>query len=830
MRNLFPLILLRTLFVVILVAGIELRVFAQDQDADEIQLKLTEELALPRKHQNDPTIESTVFDLFLSDKFRGSILVSYTDDWFEIDEPRDAIDQIPEFNARKESIIPLLTGRIDRERTVDGVGKISYDLSSFRIILEPDAAFLKASGLNLSRRVMSPASKFTLQQTLGVSAVHEDNGTSQSAFNHRSFASVGEIFARIDGTAVQNRPYEIVEATAGDIVGDYQVRGGLLQLRGQIFSPSLQFGGVQVETAEQIFLDDDLAKGSPLELFIPSRSTVEFYRDGRLLTIKVLDYGLQEVDTSSFPQGSYDVDIVIRESTGRETRDRRFFTKAGFLASRGHPVFSFSAGVVRNRLEFRDTPIGQAGVRYRLSDILDVGASLTGTDKTRIGTVALNGLFRGLRFGVGGARSDDDASGVQGSLGFPLLGGSIDARVTKTYGGTVLALTPTPTPSEPLLIPARSELREDITIQEQQSTSISASRAFGPVDLRFNIQRNKVGGDKARYTNGPSLDWRIKATQAETLTARSSYLATEIGTAKALQLLYRRRFDGNWAFDLQLLQRWQESMDESLILLGATYDSIRGLVETGSRIQLTSEARKLQEEDGDNRSLTNGVNADITSEYLKVVGFGRNINQSGRATNTVGVNAESAFLVSDLGHVAVAHPVSAETAFIAEVEGDALAKGVPFEVLIDGQIREILELGEHAVIGLAPYRTYKASIRPTEGASIVSYDTTVHEFSVFPGNVVKRVWHIDKIFIVLGRVVDEEGKPIAHERIKGTKDYSFTEEDGTFQAEVTGRETLYIDSRRLKCDLPINFDHRPEYYLEAGDVVCRPKITPTDQN
>ena len=71
-----------------------------------------------------------------------------------------------------------------------------------------------------------------------------------------------------------------------------------------------------------------------------------------------------------------------------------------------------------------------------------------------------------------------------------------------------------------------------------------------------------------------------------------------------------------------------------------------------------------------------------------------------------------------------------------------------------------------------------------------------------------------------------DGAPIARERIRGTKEFTYTEDDGTFQGEITGKEPLYIESKRRRCELDLSIASRPEYYLEAGDVICRVKPAP----
>ena len=111
--------------------------------------------------QSSGDVESTVFDLYLGDKFAGSLVASYTDEWFEIEDPQDAVSQLTDLKGNTEKIQELLTGRVDKKRTTPGVGAVYYDLSTFRIIIEPDAAFMKGRALAMGQPAL--LTEITLQ-------------------------------------------------------------------------------------------------------------------------------------------------------------------------------------------------------------------------------------------------------------------------------------------------------------------------------------------------------------------------------------------------------------------------------------------------------------------------------------------------------------------------------------------------------------------------------------------------------------------------------------------------------------------------------------------
>lgn len=769
--------------------------------------------------------ESTVFDLYLGDEFQGAVVVTYTDEWFQIDDPADAVAQYTSLQGNKGKLVELFTGRISKMRSIEGVGVVFYDLGTFRIILQPDPSFLKSKSFDWRQKLGDPEPGLSLQQTLGFAASQDtDSATlgNSTAFTHRGLVSYEDIFLRSNGFITQDQSYQLNEATLGTIVDDYDARAGMLQMRSQSFTPSLRFAGLQFETSQNIFLENENARGSKMEIFVPSRSTVQFFRDSQLLAVQILDFGLQEIDTTSFPQGSYEVDIVITDSTGTETKDKRFFTKAGFLASRSAPIVFFSAGAVRDVMEVLSTPLGQAGLRMRASDFFDIGLGVTATDQRSIGSADVNGFYDVFRFGFGGATSSSGDFGRYGSLGVVAFDVSINGRLAHADGEATAASSQAPVPDAGGFVPQLARAPVDLVIQSQRSKSFSASRSFGPVSVRYNLQDNRVGEGPNLYARGPTLDYRIYDDEVSNVVLRGAYFDTEAKSNSSLQLFYRYRISPSLSLNSQLMRRWQGDQEELLLLAGVTYNSQRFGSGAGSRMQLLEEARRSERAGEKLETLTSTVQGNMQADYLTLGTFVRdNRVRDGDSRTTLGVNAESTIFISNEGDLDLSMPPQNEAVFVAEVDGSLLSDQDRFDVLVNGQRQGVVARGSRAIISLTPYREYSISLAAQEGSSLVDYDVAKYKVSLFPGNVAKRVWQVDKVFVLLGRVVDEEGEPITRERIRGAKGYGFTEADGTFQIEVSGRESLSIESPRRKCALELSIDEVPEYVLDVGDIVCR---------
>lgn len=767
-------------------------------------------------------LETTLFDVYVGDKFKGAVLADYTNSWLEISDPDVVVEQLSDLREAAR-LLPLLTGKITGTRSIEGVGSITYKLNTFRIVISLNEKFLVATNLILERIAPDPNLGLTVQQRVGVTAAGTVDSNLNTAFNHRTIASRGQYFAVLDGAVVSNQPYEITEAKAGGIFGDYRASSGLLQTTGNNFAPSLQFAGIGVETAQELFLDQDLIRGSRFEVFVPSRSRVEFYRDGRIIAVQSLDFGLREIDTTQFPQGSYDVDIVITDSFGVVTRERKFFTKSGLLASANHPVFFLQLGSIRDNLDLSDVAVYQTGVRWRAGDVFDLGGSIYGSENLTIGSIETNALYRDIRFSAGYVGSSQNDAGVSTSLGASLLGIGFNFSLSQTLrGGNRNDPIPEPDPNDPFApIFELNQRQRALVFQDRATRYFSIYKSVGPVDLRFAGEKNSGDGSPERRRFGPSVEWKVWSLPTSTFRFQASRFQTDADPITSLGLLYSYRLSKEWALSAQVVEREQSLGRESLFLVALNYDTKRfGAI--GTRGSYRNEILDRNPKAGSSvLSVANQLDIDRVGDDVQTVGFVRDTRTDGADNTAIGGSIISSFLIDSDNRVSFGRPVSQESVFIAELPGEgASSPEGEFEVLLNNQVRGTVKPGGKSVIGVTPYKTYKIRIRPLQGADLVNYDSKITTATFFPGNVIRRVFAVEKIFIAIGRVVDKAGQPISNQRIKGPKEYTVTDEDGSFQAEITGKEVLKIDNKFNSCTLDLGIKDAPEYIAQVGDVVC----------
>ncbi len=833
--------------------GILYPIFAlsQEQSVEEVAEPLacmdTDILSSIQIEEDDET-DTTLFDLYLGDTLQGLVLVKFTDTWSEIEDREGLIEQLTSVKEA-EKLYPLFEGKIHTERIVDGIGRIKIDPSVFTVSITPDPKFMGLSKTNNALDLPDPENDFSLQQRFDVAASGEYNGDEDVAFTHRSMASVGKYFVKADGTLQENETnfdpdtiedpidranaimyqkyrnndddYVLNEAVAGTVLGEYQLGFGAIRTDGGQFSGSADILGVYFDTDEELFLNRDDLHGSRLTIYVPSKSRVEFFQGGRLISAQVLDFGLQDVDTSSFPHGSYYVDIVMHQDNGGIVRDRQFFTKSGMLAIRSHPIFTIKAGVLRNNMDVFDTPVYQADLRVRALSFLELNGGVSGTDNITLASIGFKANYLDYILSATLGTSSEGEYGYSADINGNLLG--LNWYVSHSETSTDY------NPEEPFAVEEQKPitLRDieldlfNVFVDARETNSGTISFDIGPFMFQYRGTQNKLNGDET-WAHGPNIRYNIINDVKNQLFLNAAFLKTNTGDEYNAALYYRRSLSEPFAIprhSLEINTTSQGRSKKGNDIIRTSYEinnKTRG--NKGSKVRFQNEYTNSHARNTKSY-MSNEIHGEYTDNYIDTNGFIRRQSLNDSNKTTYGVNGSTSFLVDKTLTPQIAFPFKTDAALVVLVDSKTSSDEV--ELLIDNNPYETIKAGTKTVIGLQPYRTYKVAIRPLEKKEFVLYDEKVREVTLFPGNIAREEWKIDRMVVGIGRLVDEAGNPIEWKRIKGTKSYSTTEEDGFFQIEITGDENLYIDSGNIKCSITLPELDDAEFSAELGDVVCK---------
>ncbi|NMC63408.1 MAG: hypothetical protein GYA55_09615 [SAR324 cluster bacterium] len=227
--------------------------------------------------------------------------------------------------------------------------------------------------------------------------------------------------------------------------------------------------------------------------------------------------------------------------------------------------------------------------------------------------------------------------------------------------------------------------------------------------------------------------------------------------------------------------------------------------------------------EGDRNSLASSANFEYGTSLFNSRGYIYDYQSDSSSSTTFGILGESSLLYTD-GEVSVTQGSGVESAVVVELKSKSV-KNSTFDVLINDSNYERIPAGRSSLIALSPFRTYRLRLKQSnESQELVSLDTEVYEVTLFPGNIIKKTWNAEKIFIALGRLVDEKGQGVRHQRLKGLQEYTITEEDGSFQAEVNGTERVYVSNNDYECEIKIpEKAPQDETIVDLGNIPCSTK-------
>jgi outer membrane usher protein FimD/PapC len=153
------------------------------------------------------------------------------------------------------------------------------------------------------------------------------------------------------------------------------------------FLTTRNFMGGGIKSSVLTRTDYNQSLGNVIEIFIESRSRIEIYSEGRLLSTRFYDVGNQILDTAGLPAGSYDIEIRIVDATGSVRSETRFFSKSSFLPPSDAGQYFLQAGMTGinqsgNWQGTEPAPMLRGGYSHRTGEATAISAGLSLTDKS----------------------------------------------------------------------------------------------------------------------------------------------------------------------------------------------------------------------------------------------------------------------------------------------------------------------------------------------------------------------------------------------------------------------------------------------------------------
>ncbi|PPR19057.1 MAG: hypothetical protein CFH43_00357 [Proteobacteria bacterium] len=768
--------------------------------------------------------EQIIFDVNAVGRYQGSVLVRYTDDWVSIDNPNDILDQLPTVK-NIESFRPLFTGKIftNKGKSIPEVGSVQVNPLNFKINISIAAEqALEMSPDQLPTLTESTANYVSLANRLRLTGSSDFDPQKEDSLGlyHNLSLSRGGWRTFMSGNLVKGEGYDFGNMYLAHDVGRNVYSLGMLQTNGASLVGSENIYGFSIESNQRGVGDLAELYASPVDVFIPSRSKVRIYRnDTQLIYSEDLDFGLQNISTKRFPTGSYEIKIVITENNGTVTEERRFFNKSGRLTPRGLPEYSFTFGYNRSDLTMGNVPVYQLNYASRFSDNLELSANIFGIDSSFVFEPKLTGFF-------GNGYSYDAALSMTSNQDMAFIGNfnyiPLDAdnrltwylRYTQTLKGH--GLTP-------------SEIDEDDIFNQNLANrrsifSADVTYRFPTISWSLSAQRTKTFNTDARYSYGPSMTWRLYYKNGHQINAQANLTKTRQDTNQGIFINYRYNpLTSDWDYRSSVGRQNTGYKNYNQINQQISYDNREGQgYGTGLNVSHNSQQEGQSNYNTSTAYLTHDAKyAGISTNYQRI----ESSSQDRKETLDFRLDSDILMTQDDILNpekrdIAVTGSRGGRSNnIIVTLNGNAL--GEEMDININGIPRTKAKVGEKVALSIPEYSGGEISITPSEDSvGLLDFDESPIRIKLYPGNIAQKEWTVNRVYLLSGRAVDINGKPIAWQRVEGAKNYVTTDSDGNFQMELLGNETPYVNTSKNQCVFALPTLKKEEQFVQVGDIIC----------
>ena len=723
--------------------------------------------------------------------------------------PDSLIDALPELtdDARRKLSMPLQRNQAKacpKGLVVDGCGHIEaedvgiiHTTELFRVDL-----FIALTALKEHSEVEylpAPEDKFNTLTALNfVASGTDDDSALRFSANASSIASLGakRLVSDLEWTDEFG-----VRVREGFIAADLRTTrayAGLFESRSLFTQRDVRVLGVGFKSQLDTLLNREKLIGSPLIIFLRDRGRVEVLFDGRLLIANTYPSGNVQLDTSNFPEGNYELEIRISDSSGPPRIERRLFTKDGTIPLPNRGLFFFESGIEQPRSFARDADQNgggmlRAGVSFRVASALVAGAGFDVREARSEASGSFTYFNSYLTTRINGALSNDGARG--------LLSISSNASGPFAYGGIV-----------------RYERLDDNLSSGDLRQSILQGSGYG--SWTSGIARVSIIGDYREV--GGSADYSVSATGQIDI-ARSQSVQVSLVADGTLSSTGNGYFAG-----VRLNLFGSRNNVESVLGIRAPPDRTSSSSPWtrhayGTSFDIAQQAQLNAQGFGEfeqGRETIGGA-ADIRATHFDAFADFTSTNDVGRNRKDFSFGAGS--LVSFNGEtVTAARKEAAQGLVRVAVKGSRIDDR--FEVYVNDQLRGLVHGNKALTLQLPPYRQYAVRIKAIRSGPL-AFAQNNKTIVLYPGNVVDALFEVTTVVPVLGRLMRKNETPLPHVSVSWKREIGQTDDDGYFQLEtVSGAElnVMLADGHKTSIFLP-TFDAASQF-VNVGTIIVDPAM------
>lgn len=757
--------------------------------------------------------QHTLVDVYFGDRRLLEVYATFSANSFSFDRPEEITQAIPKL-INKTQVVPALSGNLEqhselicqRPREPKGCGILTptvagiiFDESRFRVDIFIHPTFLEVTPLNINRYLPPTDEEAGLNSLLNLSG--SVSGSSQQKLNYNlkmsGIYSYNLLRLRAASNFTSQQGFRLDNFVIEKDWQDWQTALGMFRTTPMRLLGQQEVLGLQLSSSLRMRTDLRNAYGNELTLFLPRRAFVKVFRDRdvQLLATGVYESGNQTIDTSEFPDGAYDVKIVIDDQFSEIKEEKRFFSKTSYFPPLDAPFYFAEVGFIRDRQrelmknypQYSRKLLAQLGVAGRFTDTFGADAGLLWVDNDYVASFGLFSMQKLLnsQFRLGGVISKSGAYGAE-LTGFGQYGNfSTNFEMRKFWNNN-------------------AKPRDEFTALPLPFTQASFSANYSFVQTQLGLTARWQQNNSSGFTN-------------------SSYSITPT----IRQTLFR-----NQNFNLRLDCQYQLSSEDNVLMAMLTFE-FQKQVATGLDVFANIQGKYQQDQDVFSKPVDYianiGVNwqdgdlfaADINNKlqfsrqqeryilhdeayyrgsYGGVFAYAEHSipEKEGKSQTSYGSNFNVTVLGEKQG-IALGGYNLRDSAIVVDLEGTP--KGAFFDVLVakigkrqyQEQRLATAIVGQATVIPLEAYESY--TVRVVAGKeSFAQYDMEERQVTLYPGHIRRLIWKTSQVFILLSKLVRLDDSPVANAQIKGAIEPALTGADGSFQADVGAQSVLTVIS------------------------------------
>jgi outer membrane protein OmpA-like peptidoglycan-associated protein len=326
------------------------------------------------EHLVDGGIETSVLDVYYRGELIAQVDAEFNDNYIQFANPYQVAYALPDTVINKEEIARVLSKKINANTNLqcDHQEKLRH----FNCVPRPKvvAAALNRNlytvSLYISPKFLKDSDKTSTQTTYLKPTTNElaysnrfgsnilgGRDTFIYALRSIQYLSKGPYSLQMQSLYNHNSYWQgngVSNFYIYDFSGNY-MRGrdryalGLLSTPASYFMPQENILGIQRSSTDRLRRGGRVNHATPVEIEVALPSLVSFFGNGNLLATRTYNVGMHIVDTSSFPAGAYNLEIVIEGIDGQIERKNISFLKNSAGVEPGFPEYNFTLGYNRGQ-------------------------------------------------------------------------------------------------------------------------------------------------------------------------------------------------------------------------------------------------------------------------------------------------------------------------------------------------------------------------------------------------------------------------------------------------------------------------------------------------